>query len=163
MQKKFFPLDNILKIKGYTNDTQLADEYGWPRSTVASWRSGQSISLKYIIAFCDKEDKSSDQILAGEDFDAQKAQKARYLNEKEISPFLGEDQVDFRPLQADLRQVVDKLLKSLGELLEGIISRLNKIDGDHEKCRKELACMESEEEPPGPSQPAAVGSERKAT
>lgn len=58
-------IDEIRRIKGLSSDTALGALFGVKQSTVASWRTRNSIPYEEIIAFCVREDISTDQLFIG--------------------------------------------------------------------------------------------------
>ncbi len=59
-------LDEIKKLKGLHSDTALGQLFGVERSTVATWRSRDSLPYKDIIAFCLRENIELESIFADE-------------------------------------------------------------------------------------------------
>lgn len=55
-------LDEIRRLKGLESDMALGEIFGVRQSTVASWRSRNSLPYEDIIAFCIKEGISTDKI-----------------------------------------------------------------------------------------------------
>ena len=55
-------IDEIRRIKGLESDAALGEIFGVRQTTVASWRSRNSLPYEDIIAFCVKEGVSTDKI-----------------------------------------------------------------------------------------------------
>jgi transcriptional regulator with XRE-family HTH domain len=148
----------IKQAAGVKTDAEVASLLGMKRSTLAERKRKNSIPFSKIARLSEQRSIPLDWLL-----NEKEVNSSEEISQNQQSG-LAEQQAEYpdsRRAQADLRQIVDKFLNPLGELLEGIISRLDKIDGDHEKCRKALARMESEEESPGPSQPSGAGDTKK--
>ena len=56
-------LDEIRRIKGLGSDAALGEVFGVRQSTVSSWRARNSLPYEEIIAFCVREDISTDNLL----------------------------------------------------------------------------------------------------
>lgn len=57
-------LDEIRRLKGLESDTALGAIFGVKQSTVASWRARSSLPYEEIIAFCDREGVSTDELFS---------------------------------------------------------------------------------------------------
>lgn len=62
-------LDEIRNVLGLNSDTALGGLFGVKQSTVASWRTRNSIPYDEIIAFCVEEGMSLDKLLLGKGTD----------------------------------------------------------------------------------------------